>query len=149
MQDWDRCSTPLKPVGDVAKFIAKPQDKFSGNEKDNIFVHLEVFGDPVPKVLWFKVRGREVKLINPNVIPDSLSLSQGFKDLTMEGDGTRFKTWTDAETNSAILGVEGLKQEDEGLYKCILDNGNGEVEHEFNIYVTGTTWKTRISSDMT
>ena len=114
MQDWDRASTPLKPHGEgPAKFVAKPQDKFSGSEKENIFVHLEVFGDPPPKVMWFK----------------------GFKDLTMEGG--RFKAWTDGATNSAILGVEGLKQEDEGLYKCILDNGNGEVEHEFNVYVTG------------
>ncbi len=93
--------------------MAKPQDKFSGSEKENIFMHLEVFGDPPPKVMWFK----------------------GFKDLSMEGG--RFKAWTDADTNSAILGVEGLKQEDEGLYKCIIDNGNGEVEHEFNLYVTG------------
>ena len=93
--------------------MAKPPDKFSGSEKDNIFIHLEVFGDPAPKVMWFK----------------------GFKDLSMEGG--RFKSWTDGETNSAILGVESLKQEDEGLYKCIVDNGNGEVEHEFNIYVTG------------
>ena len=93
--------------------MAKPPDKFSGSEKDNIFIHLEVFGDPAPKVMWFK----------------------GFKDLSMEGG--RFKAWTDQATNCAILGVEGLKQEDEGLYKCIVDNGNGEVEHEFNIYVTG------------
>lgn len=37
----------------------------------------------------------------------------------------------------AILGVEGLKQEDEGAYRCVIDNGAGEVEHEFSIYVTG------------
>ena len=60
---------------------------------------------------------------------------QGFKDLSMEGG--RFKAWTDGETNSAILGVESLKQDDEGLYKCVVNNGNGDVEHEFNIYVTG------------
>jgi len=95
--------------------VAKPQDKFSGNEKDNIFIHLEVFGDPPPKVEWFK----------------------GFKDLSMEGG--RFKSWTDGTTGQAILGVETLKQEDEGLYKCVLNNGSGEVEHEFNLYVTGKT----------
>ncbi len=55
-QDWDRTSTPLRPNGTEAKFVAKPQDKFSGNEKENIFIHLEVFGDPPPKVEWFKVR---------------------------------------------------------------------------------------------
>ena len=57
LQDFDRQSTPLKARGDVAKFVAKPQDKFSGNEKDNIFVHLEIFGDPVPSIQWFKVSG--------------------------------------------------------------------------------------------
>ena len=65
----------------------------------------------------------------------SVALLQGFKDLSMEGG--RFKSWTDGATNSAILGVESLKQEDEGLYKCILSNGGEEVEHEFNLYVTG------------
>ena len=33
--------------------------------------------------------------------------------------------------------MENLKQEDEGSYKCILNNGGEDVEHEFNIYVTG------------
>ena len=74
---------------------------------------LEVFGDPVPTVQWFK----------------------GFKDLKDEGQ--RFKIWTDGATNQAVLGIEGLKQEDEGAYRCVLDNGNGEVEHEFSVYVTG------------
>ena len=62
---------------------------------------------------------------------------QGFKDLASEGEGSRFKTWTDGESGSVILGVENLKQEDEGSYKCILNNGGEDVEHEFNIYVTG------------
>ena len=60
---------------------------------------------------------------------------KGFKDLSMEGG--RFKQWTDGANNLAILGIEGLKQEDEGAYKCVLNNGNGEVEHEFSVYVTG------------
>ncbi|QQP35499.1 Uncharacterized protein FKW44_023746, partial [Caligus rogercresseyi] len=86
--------------------------KFSGSEKDNIYVNLEIFGDPVPKVEWYK----------------------GFKDLSMEGG--RFKAWTDGPSNSAVLGVEHVKQEDEGAYKCIVSNEHGESEHEFNIYVT-------------
>jgi hypothetical protein len=35
------------------------------------------------------------------------------------------------------LGVEGLKQEDEGSYKCVINNEHGEQTHDFNIYVTG------------
>ena len=67
----------------------------------------------------------------------SFSNLQGFKDLSSEGEGSRFKTWTDGESGSVILGVENLKQEDEGAYKCILNNGGEDVEHEFSIYVTG------------
>ncbi|CAB4056973.1 unnamed protein product [Lepeophtheirus salmonis] len=90
-QSWDKESTPLSPRDKEAKFIAKPQEKFSE---------------------WYK----------------------GFKDLSMEGG--RFKSWTDGSTNSAVLGVEHVKQEDEGSYKCIISNEHGESEHEFNIYVT-------------
>lgn len=46
----------MQPRGKEAKFIEKPQDKFSGVEKENVFIFLEVFGDPVPKVDWFKVK---------------------------------------------------------------------------------------------
>ena len=35
------------------------------------------------------------------------------------------------------MGVEGLKQEDEGSYKCVISNEHGEATHDFNIYVTG------------
>ena len=52
-------------------------------------------------------------------------------------EGQRFKTWTDGDTNTVVLGIENLKQDDEGAYKCVINNGGGEVAHEFNIYVTG------------
>jgi len=112
---WEKEGTPLKPKGPgPCKFIDKPCDKWSGTEKETIFCFLEVFGDPPPqKVEWFK----------------------GFKDLSMEGG--RFKSWTDGDSGQAILGVEGLKQEDEGAYRCVLTDGDGnEIEHEFSIYVT-------------
>ena len=103
----------MKPRGKEAKFIDKPCDKWSGTEKETIFCQLEIFGDPVPSVMWFK----------------------GFKDLSMEGG--RFKQWTDGSSGMAILGIEGLKQEDEGAYKCVVNNGGDDVEHEFSVYVTG------------
>ena len=79
-----------------------------------MFCMLEVFGDPPPEVSFFK----------------------GFKDLSSD---PRFKVWTDGETGQGILGIESLKQEDEGAYRCCLNGGeeNGGVEHEFSIYVTG------------
>ena len=115
-QSWDKESVPLKPKGPgPCKFIDKPCDKWSGTEKETIFCFLEVFGDPPPvKVEWFK----------------------GFKDLSMEGG--RFKAYLDGNNGQAVLGVEGLKQEDEGAYRCVLTDGDGnEIEHEFSIYVTG------------
>merc|ERR1711884_644999 len=58
----------------------------------------------------------------------------GFKDLSSD---PRYKIWTDGESNQGILGIDGLKQEDEGAYRCVLNEGQeGEVEHEFSIYVT-------------
>ena len=114
IQSWDNESTPLQPNGEgPAKFIDKPCDKWSGQEKETIFAQLEVFGNPVPKVTWFK----------------------GFKDLSSEG--ARFKQFTDGKRGMAILGIQDLKQEDEGAYKCVLNQGELEVEHEFSIYVTG------------
>ena len=62
LQDWSRDSTPLKPKGQIAKFPSKPLDKFSGTEKDNIFVQLEVEGDPVPKFEFYKVCEQALKI---------------------------------------------------------------------------------------
>ena len=114
IQSWDNESTPLQPCGEgPAKFIDKPCDKWSGQEKETVFCQLEIFGNPVPKVTWFK----------------------GFKDLSSEG--ARFKQFTDGKRGVAILGIQDLKQEDEGAYKCVLNQDELEVEHEFSIYVTG------------
>ena len=52
-------------------------------------------------------------------------------------EGGRFKAYTDGATGQVVLGMEGIKQDDEGAYKCVL---NGEVEHEFSVYVTGKLW---------
>ena len=112
-QAWDKESVPLQPREGPAKFADKPCDKWSGTEKDTMFCKLEVWGDPVPSVSFFK----------------------GFKDLSSD---PRFKIWTDGDSNQMILGIEGLKQEDEGAYRAVLNEGQeGEVEHEFSIYVTG------------
>ena len=47
---------------------------------------------------------------------------------------SRFKRWTDGATGQVVMGIENIKQEDEGAYKCVL---NGDIEHEFSVYVTG------------
>ena len=46
----------------------------------------------------------------------------------------RTKAYTDGATGQVVLGIENLKQEDEGAYRCVL---NEEIEHEFSVYVTG------------
>ena len=85
-----------------------------------MFCKLEIFGEEPPEVKWFK----------------------GFKDLSTD---PRYKIWTDGDNNQAILGIEGLKQEDEGAYRCCINGGEenaaeGGVEHEFSIYVTGKSF---------
>ena len=55
-QDWEQNSTPLKASGKEPKFV-KPSDKFSSTEGENVFCFLEVQGDPIPTVTWFKVSG--------------------------------------------------------------------------------------------
>jgi len=101
-------STPLVAKGTDVKFPGKPCEKISGNEGQTIYIQLDVEGDPPPTVEWFK----------------------GFKDLAME---SRFKRWTDGATGQVVMGIENIKQEDEGAYKCVL---NGDIEHEFSVYVT-------------
>ena len=53
-QDWEQNSTPIVAKGKEPKFI-KPSDKFSSTEGENVFCFLEVQGDPIPTVTWFKV----------------------------------------------------------------------------------------------
>jgi len=107
--DWEQSSSPLVAKGKEPKFI-KPSDKFSSTEGENVFCFLEVVGDPVPTVTWFKMS----------------------KDLTTE---PRCKTWTNGP-HTAILGFSKTKQEDEGAYRCEIENEHGMVEHEFSLYVT-------------
>jgi len=114
---WESESNPLQPNGEgPAKFEAKPCDKWSGTEKDKMFCKLDIFGEVPPEVTWMK----------------------GFKNLSTD---PRYRIWTDGENNQAILGIESLKQEDEGAYRCCINGGEenaaeGGVEHEFSIYVT-------------
>ena len=55
------------------------------------------------------------------------------KDLVTE---PRCKIWTNGP-NTAILGFQKTKQDDEGAYRCEIENEHGMVEHEFSLYVTG------------
>jgi len=107
--DWDKESTPMVPKGKEPKFI-KPSDKFSSTEGENVFCTIDIVGDPVPTVTWFKAS----------------------KDLTTE---PRCKQWTSAP-NQAILGFSKTKQEDEGEYRVEIENEHGMVEHTFSLYVT-------------
>ena len=141
LQDWDRQSNPLVPKGEAVKFPGKPCEKIQGTEGQTIYIQLDVEGSPPPTVDWFKVytRSKQCEIptktfpIKPKrvIIFFYLNLKQGFKDLAME---SRFKFWTDGATGQVVLGIEKIKQEDEGAYKCVL---NDEIEHVFSVYVTG------------
>ena len=54
LQDWDKTSTPLAAKGKEPKYV-KPADKVSATEGDNAFFVLDILGDPIPQVTWFKV----------------------------------------------------------------------------------------------
>merc|ERR1719282_1816483 len=51
--DWDKTSTPLAAKGKEPKYV-KPADKVSATEGDNAFFFLDIVGDPIPTVTWFK-----------------------------------------------------------------------------------------------
>lgn len=107
--DWEKASIPLAAKGKEPKFI-KPSDKFSSTEGENVFCFLDIVGDPIPTVTWFKAS----------------------KDLTTE---PRCKQWTNGP-NQVILGFSKTKQEDEGEYRIEIENEHGMVEHTFSLYVT-------------
>jgi len=107
--DWDKESTPMVAKGKEPKFI-KPSEKFSSTEGENVFCFLDVVGDPIPTVTWFKAS----------------------KDLSTE---PRCKQWTNGP-NQAILGFSRTKQDDEGDYRVVAENEHGTIEHEFSLYVT-------------
>ena len=103
-QDWEQESTPIVAKGKEPKFI-KPSDKFSSTEGENVFCFLEVVGDPIPTVTWFKVHVW-ISICFYQCCPIQMS-----KDLKTE---PRCKMWTSGP-NTAILGFQKTKQDDEGL----------------------------------
>ena len=112
--DWENDSIPLEPKGSgPPKFIA-PGDKHTANEGDTTYVVFTVEGNPAPDIVWNK----------------------GFKDLSSD---PRFKIWTsrtDDGENLVILGINQCRQDEEGDYKIILKNCNGEEAFEFKFFVT-------------
>merc|ERR1719447_1242807 len=72
---------------------------------------LEISGDPIPTVEWFRMS----------------------KDMKTE---PRAAFWTCTDGNKIILGFQKVKQDDEGAYRCEIENEHGMVEHEFSLYVT-------------
>lgn len=118
-QDWEQESTPIVAKGKEPKFI-KPSDKFSSTEGENVFCFLEVVGDPIPTVTWFKVHVR-IFICFYQCCPIQMS-----KDLKTE---PRCKMWTSGP-NTAILGFQKTKQDDEGLCS-ILDQLLISFENQF------------------
>ena len=112
MQDWDSTpSSPLRPLGGAKPKFVSPGDKHACSEGEHGFMTFTVEGDPAPTIEWFK----------------------GFKDLSVE---PRYKAWTSGADNTVTLGCHEARADDEGDYRCVLKNDNGEVEFAFKFYVT-------------
>ena len=105
---------PLEPRGSGPPKFISPGDKHTANEGDTAYIVFDVEGDPAPDIVWNK----------------------GFKDLSSDA---RFKIWTkggaDGE-NLVILGINQCRQDEEGDYKLILKNCNGEETFDFKFFVT-------------
>ena len=54
----------------------KPADKVSATEGDNAYFFLDILGDPVPQVTWFKVSGR-VDIVDIKLQPPCVAALQG------------------------------------------------------------------------
>merc|ERR1712179_792669 len=88
-------STPLAAKGKEPKYV-KPADKVSAEEGSNAFFFLDIVGDPIPTVTWFKCS----------------------KDLATE---PRSKRWTNGP-GQVVIGFQKVKQEDEGEYRCEIES---------------------------
>ena len=117
-------------MASAPKFLENSQNKFLANEDENAYVQLEVFGDPAPKMQWFRVRG----LIQAFVQERSKSIFfQGEIDLSEFG---RFKFWTDGTRNLVFMGIENCTKADEGVYRCLITNRFGRREHKFKLFIS-------------
>lgn len=52
-------------------------------------------------------------------------------------EGGRYKIHTDGATNCVTLCIKKTKANDEGVYKCIINNEHGEDSAEMELYVSG------------
>ena len=112
------------------------------SEGENGFITFTVEGDPAPTVEWFKgfkdlsVEGRSVEF---NISHHFCAITNGAEYLfarKIYQTEFRYKFWTNGEENTITLGCHESRADDEGDYRAVLRNDNGEVEYGFKFYVT-------------
>lgn len=91
----------------------KPADKVSAEEGSNAFFFLDIVGDPIPTVTWFKVRVIYFQYFYIFIVHCEFNV-QCSKDLATE---PRCKSWTNGP-GQVVLGFQKVKQDDEGEYRC-------------------------------
>lgn len=102
------CMAALSPLEEVPA----PVNELWMFTDQNGYIDLVVEGNPPPKIKFFK----------------------GITEIVESG---RYKIHTDGETNTVTLCIRKTKANDEGRYKVIVSNANGEDSAEMDFYVSG------------
>lgn len=109
----DKPSTPLKAIGDSGPpVITDHVENVSAVENKTAFIQATVEGIPVPKFKFYK-DGNEIF------------------------EGGRYKVVTDGETNTVYFCIRKAKSTDEGKYKIVAYNDNGEDSCNIKVFVSG------------
>lgn len=73
-------------------------------------------------------------VVEANPMPVNIKFFKGITEIVESG---RYKVHTDGETNTITLCMRKTKPNDEGRYKVIVSNANGEDTAEMDFYVSG------------
>lgn len=73
-------------------------------------------------------------MVEANPMPVNIKFFKGITEIVESG---RYKVHTDGETNTITLCMRKTKPNDEGRYKVIVSNANGEDTAEMDFYVSG------------
>lgn len=109
----DKPSTPLKALGEQGPPVITDYDEnVTAVENKTALLQATVEGIPVPKFKFYR-------------------------DNTEIFEGGRYKVVTDGETNTVYFCIRKAKSNDEGKYKIVAYNENGEDSCNIKLFVSG------------